>query len=346
MTVSGWGDVDAEPANTDPPPNAEYPDDLRAGALTIASSCGDFSDSSGTLLCTNVSSHDACYGDSGGPLTLTGAPSTLVALVEGGSGCAAGYPGVFTRADTGSPTGAFLGSNPVTAPISTSAPSLAGTAEPGHTLVCSPGGWSPTPSGYRYVFGYESGSSAVALTTSQTARTYTVTQGDALSGHAIFCEVQAINGGGYGFADSNSVGARAAAVTPAPVTPVVIATPPVKDTKAPTTRVFSRRCTATRCTLNVLATDPEPSSGLRRLDATLRRRVAYRCGRHGRRRTCHRTVTRTLHARSIGAGHFLVVAGRLAPARYTLSLRAVDKAGHRQRRVTTVTLRGRKPRRT
>ncbi len=119
----------------------------------------------------------------------------------------------------------------------------------------------------------------------------------------------------------------------------------VKDVKAPRAKVFSKRCTATRCTLNVLVTDPKPSRGLKRLDAALRRRVAYKCRRHHKRTTCHRTVTRLVKTKPIGAGHYLVVVKRLKPAKYTLSLRAVDKAGHRQKTATKVTLRGHKPKR-
>jgi hypothetical protein len=124
---------------------------------------------------------------------------------------------------------------------------------------------------------------------------------------------------------------------------VIVPAATIKDVKAPRATVFSKRCTATRCTLNVIVADPKPSRGLKRLDAALRRRVAYRCRRRGRRATCHRTVTRLVKTKPIGAGHYLVVVKRLKPAVYTLSLRAVDKAGHRQKAATKIALRGHKP---
>ena len=90
----------------------------------------------------------------------------------------------------------------------------------------------------------------------------------------------------------------------------------------------------------MLATDPPPSQGLRRLDAVLHRQIAFRCHHRGRHGTCYRTVSRHVRAKAIGAGHYLVVVKGLKPVRYVLSLRAVDRAGHEQRRATAVALRG------
>jgi len=58
-----------------------------------------------------------------------------------------------------------------------------------------------------------------------------------------------------------------------------------------------------------------------------------------------KTKTKTLRARSIGGGHFVVIASHLKPQNYTLIFVAVDKAGNKQRRPTETTLRIKKARR-
>jgi trypsin len=104
-TVVGWGDTLGLPPGT-----PEYPEELREVQLPIVSDVdcaaaygGDFilpdMICAGNLQAGGV---DSCYGDSGGPLFVSG-PSgyLLVGTVSGGSGCAeAGQPGLYARTAT------------------------------------------------------------------------------------------------------------------------------------------------------------------------------------------------------------------------------------------------------
>ena len=74
------------------------------------------------------------------------------------------------------------------------------------------------------------------------------------------------------------------------------------------------------------------------MTATLRWRSAVACRTRARR--CGRTHYRRLRAEAIGGANWGVTANDLRPGRrYTLTLRAEDGAGNRQRRATRVTLR-------
>nr|WP_246851615.1 serine protease [Patulibacter sp. SYSU D01012] len=111
-----------------------------------------------------------------------------------------------------------------------------------------------------------------------------------------------------------------------------------RDAERPTSRVAAQDCGRTRCVVNVAVTDPLPSTGVRRVAATLRWRTPVACRTRARR--CGRTHAQRLTAEAIGGANWGVTAKGLRPGRrYTLTLRAEDGAGNRQRRATRVTLR-------
>jgi secreted trypsin-like serine protease len=116
-TVSGWGDLNAEPG-----PTPSYPLRLHQARVPLVAT-GSCEEAYATIeqaitprmLCAG-SRTDSCYGDSGGPLVqaepgLSGPSSdVLLGLVDFGNGCGqSGYPGVYVRvADPA--VAAFLGS--------------------------------------------------------------------------------------------------------------------------------------------------------------------------------------------------------------------------------------------
>jgi secreted trypsin-like serine protease len=115
--------------------------------------------------------------------------------------------------------------------------------------------------------------------------------------------------------------AASAIVEPTTKTPVPVPAASTTDTARPTMRLVSRRCTATRCVTRVTVADRKPSAGIRRIAATLRSRVRGR------------TVTKTVRARVTRSGRgTITTAGLVTGRRYTLTLRATDRAGHVQRR--------------
>jgi secreted trypsin-like serine protease len=104
-TVSGWGDLNAEPGAS-----PSYPRRLHQTNVPLVST-GFCEEAYATIeqpitprmLCAG-SRADSCYGDSGGPLIAhtpgLGGPAgdTLLGLVDFGDGCGqAGYPGVYVR---------------------------------------------------------------------------------------------------------------------------------------------------------------------------------------------------------------------------------------------------------
>ncbi|HSZ70811.1 MAG TPA: serine protease [Solirubrobacteraceae bacterium] len=104
-TVSGWGDLNAEPG-----PSPNYPERLRAARVPLVATA--YCEEAYTtieqsitprMLCAGART-DSCYGDSGGPLVESepGAngpgDDVLLGLVDFGDGCAQpGYPGVYVK---------------------------------------------------------------------------------------------------------------------------------------------------------------------------------------------------------------------------------------------------------
>jgi hypothetical protein len=338
-TVSGWGDMTAEPVSGTP--NPSYPTKLRSVAIKFwaDSACGNNYATIGLpisprMICAADTNKDSCYGDSGGPLVVGTAPANyvLAGLVESGAGCAQSFfPGIYDRVANADVTG-FITSNPPTAPRLSAAPTISGSPAAGQTVICQPGGWSGA-TGFAYEFFKDLGTQTQPqLLAGPTAEgTYKVQSGDV--GTQVFCVVKASGPGGYGFGVSPDVTGAAPIIT----------TPPahVVDTSKPTLAVARRSCsTRGRCVVNVLVTDASPSAGIARVAAKLRWRTVVAC--HSKTKRCTRMKTKTLHSKAIGGGHFLVTATRLKPGAYTLLMSAYDKAGNKQKRETRITLRVKK----
>jgi hypothetical protein len=94
VKIAGWGSTVPNPTS-----GSAYPITLRETTVNVVSlsSCrstyglGNIFDFN---ICAGASGRDACYGDSGGPMTYNG---KLVGVVSWGSACAGSDPGVYTR---------------------------------------------------------------------------------------------------------------------------------------------------------------------------------------------------------------------------------------------------------
>jgi hypothetical protein len=137
-------------------------------------------------------------------------------------------------------------------------------------------------------------------------------------------------------------------VTPT-VTPTTTVTPPptpvAVDTAAPSSRVADAHCSRRGvCALTIDVWDPSPSSGIKRVTASVRTTYRGTCkapGRHHRRIACTKTRTVKLYpavAPSSTGGVFTYKMSTpvLRRGRQTFTIVATDRAGHRQARPTTV----------
>jgi hypothetical protein len=109
-------------------------------------------------------------------------------------------------------------------PAATSAPSISGGSEPGHTITCSPGAWSGSPN---LTYAWLRDGTPIA-----SGPEYTLALADA--GHEIVCRVTATNEHGTASADSSPL-RPTAPPTPSPTAfPTVIPTPtPASEPPAP-----------------------------------------------------------------------------------------------------------------
>ncbi|MGE4426119.1 MAG: serine protease [Solirubrobacteraceae bacterium] len=144
-----------------------------------------------------------------------------------------------------------------------------------------------------------------------------------------------------------AAGAPAPAPAPTP-DPIPVPTPPATpatepaDTARPTMQRPRRTCTRTRCRILAKVEDPRPTSGIRRVEVTMRWTTRRRCVRNDRRTTCARKHVRRLKAKARAGGRWRVTTPRLGDRRYRLTMRAVDRAGHRQRKARILHVRPRR----
>ena len=335
FTISGWGKTAEGPGPRSP--------DLRQATVHWISDADcatyypeDFS--AQDMVCAGEPAGlvDTCQGDSGGPLVtpaVDGAlPSdasqwTLVGVTSWGVGCARpGQPGVYAR--LAAPVlNEWLSFTP---PVSGGAARLTGRAEPGQTLTCTPAAWSGGSAyeSQRFWRSTRSGE-GLELIGESAARTYRLTAADA--GRRVWCDAQADNAVATVTSTPSSSATVTVPATPAPApaplpepapTVATSSTPTPRaavDTTAPTATLSSRRCTSRGCRFVLRTADGASSSGVATVAATLTRTV------RGRKRTSR------LQIRRLSPVLFELTSGRLARGSYTLTLRAIDRAGNRQR---------------
>jgi trypsin len=330
LKVSGWGDTGT----------GSYPPKLKRASVPLKddSTCdGAYGSYEGPLMvCAGDDDHDACFGDSGGPLisqtTVLGITTTeLAGIVSfGGATCAdETHPGVYTQAPEPSTTAFLEQANPQDAPRQAGAgPSVQGDPVVGQPVSCDPGAWTGVSS-----YAYQFVSGAVARTTLGEGGQYVVQQADV--GQSLTCVVKVANAGGIAIARSAP---SSLVPSPPPPAPPVTPNPPQVDTAAPVARVTKGSCTRTRCTLLVTVTDAGFSAGIKTLKAVVRSTYRGTCKRKGKRVRCTRTRTRRATVRALSARRFRVVASSLPVGRHVFALVATDKAGHTQAMPTRKTL--------
>ncbi|HMJ35078.1 MAG TPA: serine protease [Baekduia sp.] len=340
LRLSGWGTTDAR-SPWDGPNEDLLPAVLqKADGLHTSTQCATaylyYDDS--VQLCAGQAGLDACQGDSGGPLAVqVGGVWRLAGIVSAGAGCAwDNYPGLYTRVANAHVHDfiAQLGVGyTVAAPVNTAAPTMSGTATPGHLLTCQPGTWTGASS-YAYTFVNDTKALAVG-------QYLAVSSADV--GTSIRCIVTAHRLTGMADATSAPVGITDPSAPPPgpnvvptpPPTPYVAPGPP-RDLAAPKATVAAR-CSRTMCVLDVKVTDPAPSAGIAGVDARVS--TAYRtvCGTGRKRRKCTKTVGHTLKgAVPTGSKSYRLKTPRLRKGTQTFTVYARDAAGHRQAKATVL----------
>jgi hypothetical protein len=344
LTVSGWGLTEA----------GTYADTLRVAQVPMLSDddCrGDYPGFDGSLmLCAGSATYDACFGDSGGPLTLpasaTSPTDRLVGVVSfGGARCAdPDHPGVYTELAAPGIRSYFDVAQPADAPRSIAAPSIREAPQVGRAVTCDRGAWEGTPSAFAYQFARNTATGAVALTDLAPADRYVVQPADA--GSTLSCIVKATSDGGLAIARSQATGpVTAPAATTASARPIEPSSPPAQppasqpqqDDAAPVARVATATCGATTCVLRGTVTHAGFWSGVRSIRATHR----STCTRRVKKASCTQSRTKTAAVRLLSGNRFKVFASRLAAGMQLFTVAAVDKAGHRQALPTRRTVRTR-----
>jgi secreted trypsin-like serine protease len=335
LRLSGWGSTAQRAPNDDNIGSAAYDLQIANGLRTQAACASVYApfDADG-MLCAGQANRDACQGDSGGPLAVPTGASTwaLAGIVSGGAGCAwPGYPGYYTRV-ANSQVHAFLTQRgvgyAVSDPVNVTPPAVAGTAAAGRRVTCDLGQWSDA-------LGYDVEFRANGTTVATGTTTLAIP--DALVGTALTCVVTA-----YGLtatAEATSAPVTVAAAQTAPPPTVVVpprTTPPPAppaDVVAPHAKVVKARCSRTVCRLDVTATDPRPSTGVKSVTGSVVTTYRARCGK----RRCTRTRTQKLKAQHIGPAVFRLTTPTMRAGRHVFSLVATDLGGNRQAKATTLT---------
>jgi secreted trypsin-like serine protease len=165
-------------------------------STTFPRRCGGEADA--LYVCASTPSGSLCSGDSGGALTLSGSPATVVGVVNtvqviSGEACRDGAGGGFANVAAPEIRDFILGSeSPPRAPRGGNDVVVRGVVRADAPLTCEPGTWSNDPTlTYTFV-----DSADGARLQSGPAQVYLLTPGDV--GRTIFCEVQATTAGGIG----------------------------------------------------------------------------------------------------------------------------------------------------
>lgn len=152
--LSGWGDMNSEPTRGEP--NPSYPQDLQAAKLAVVddATCRRGYEREGLrfgrhVLCAGGGVPDACFGDSGGPLThQSGGVPTLAGVVGSGFGCAQpGFPSLYASVADPAVGDVIRSVVPTTTPIAPSpAPAPAPPAPTPDAPAPAPVAVPPAPS--------------------------------------------------------------------------------------------------------------------------------------------------------------------------------------------------------
>lgn len=259
--------------------------------------------STASIQCVAQGPSAPCFADSGGPLTAAGV-QVGVASYAPPAGCAKGPSGF---ADVTVPeVRAFIdGSDAPPAAPRQSTPSLLyalPTPVVGSPVTCAPGTWTATP-----VLGYTFLDEATGAAL-QSGPSATYTPPAAARGATISCVVTASSGGGT----STSWTGVAAALQ--------------ADVVRPRAVLRSVRCRKRRCTVRLVAADPN-SQGPLKVRVTAERRGRGRCGK----RRCARLRTRALEVAHGKGTTYKATSRRLARGRTRLRVHVVDAAGNRMK---------------
>jgi secreted trypsin-like serine protease len=341
--VTGWGDTQLAPPD-------DFPDHLQKANVPLVPTAqckADYEPDTPItprLFCAGDGPDpitDSCQGDSGGPIVIGADPSSymLVGLVDSGNGCAdAGFPGIYDRISNADFQD-FLASDPPQAPEQVTPVTMTAGNAPGQTLTCTSDPWEPAGPGAPALMYQFLTTAGTALTPeSPDGTSYTIQTSD--YGKSIVCQVQAKNAGGYGF--GRSAPRFVPTPTPVPPTPPPPAPPKLVDSKSPKLHVRGKKCTKRTCTIKVRVTDPSPSSGIKRLKATLNYRRMIKC-KSRKHKHCHKRAHRALRPKAGKSGTFTIVARHLKPGTgYTVTLLPFDKAGNRPAFSTITSVRTKK----
>jgi hypothetical protein len=337
MTTSGWG------TTAHRPPDGSANHDPLATLLQVAThlrpddlGCTVYRDYDPALhLCAgNGTAQGNCQGDSGGPLTVPGAGGApqLAGIVSAAAGCAAGIPALYTRVSEPS-IHAFLAARGVgyegALPALLKAPSVYGETTIGSNVACDEGAWTGASAyAYRWIR-----SDGALMGLGQALR---LKAGDL--GATVHCVVTAKGLNGTTPAETPAFTVTQASVPPhqipaPPDTTPIIPPPPIMpaDTTPPTARLRSTRCAHKVCVLEVLVADPEPTSGIKGLDARVATAYRTTCRKGHKRRPCTKTVTKKLTATAVAKGSFRVKTPKLRAGTQTFTIVAIDQAGNRQK---------------
>jgi V8-like Glu-specific endopeptidase len=128
---------------------------------------------------------------------------------------------------------------------------------------------------------------------------------------------------------------------PAPIlAPTTTVTPPPVpapgDTSAPRTRLVRIHCVRGICVLDLRASDPLPSAGIKGLQASVTTSYKSTCVVKKHRKPCTKTVVKHLTAKAVGGLSYKITTPRLRAGKQAFKVYAVDLAGHRQAKATTV----------
>ncbi|MEJ7789140.1 MAG: serine protease [Thermoleophilaceae bacterium] len=275
-----------------------------------------------------VAGEDSCFGDSGGPLVVdTETAPKLAGIVSFGSeNCGdPNFPGVNTEvAEPG--TRRFLSAaGPVAAPaVSFVDPVVRGRLEVGSDVSCA----APGEPGEATQFFFSAVNAAGTATGLSAASSPVFRVPAAAASQRLVCDVRYETDGGLGYATGTPTAATVS--FRAGVAPLST----VFDTTRPRSRISRVRCSGRVCITTLTASDAAPGS-VRSLIVTLAH-SRTKCRGRGVERSCRKErVSRRLRAGALGGSRYRVVAGRLTPRRYRISVVATDTAGNRQARAAT-----------